>query len=384
MKPKTILILGGYGSTGRPFCQLLLQETNVNLIIAGRTLTKAEAWATELNTTFPGERVTAVSADAADMDGLQSAFSGVDMVVVASSTSAFTENIARADLAAGADYFDVNFSPHKTAVLQQLAPEIDAAGCCFVTDGGFHPGVPAALVRYAAPHFDQLQQARVASVIKIDWQQYEIGRATVEEMASEFMNMDSSYLRNGRWQKVPMMGMGGMVTMDFGDPFGRQYGIPMGLDEMRSLPEQFPDLQDTGFFVGGFNWFTDWFVTPIVAIGVKMNPRWKRPLGRLLLWSLRKFSRPPYGTILRLEAEGVKAGQPHQLIVQMSHEDGYVFTAVPAVACILQLLDDSARQIGLHWQALIVDPQRFLQDMARMGIQIDIDEPLYQPVTSMA
>ncbi len=39
----------------------------------------------------------------------------------------------------------------------------------------------------------------IASVIKIDWRQYDIGPATAEEMAGEFMGMDSSYFRNGRW-----------------------------------------------------------------------------------------------------------------------------------------------------------------------------------------
>ncbi|NHZ72507.1 MAG: polysaccharide biosynthesis protein [Aquificales bacterium] len=289
MDTKTILVLGGYGSTGRPLCNLLLQETDVRVVIAGRTLAKGEALAAELNDRFSGERATAVIADAADMTRLQIAFAGVDVVVVASSTVVYTENVARACLAVGADYFDVNFSEHKTAVLRNLIPDIEAAALCFVTDGGFHPGVPAALVRYAMPHFDQLEQANVASVIKIDWQKYDVGLATADEMASEFMGIDLSYFRNGRWQKSTMMGMGGMLTMDYGEPFGEQYAIPMCLDEMRSLPELVPGLQETGFFVGGFNWFTDWFITPVVAVGMKISSKWKRPLGRRLLWSQLVF-----------------------------------------------------------------------------------------------
>ncbi len=209
---------------------------------------------------------------------------------------------------------------------------------------------------------------------------YDVGVDTAEEMAGEFMGMDSSYYQNGRWHKAIMAGMGGMLTLDYGEPFGKQYAVPMGLAEMRRLPELIPSLQDTGFFVGGFNWFTDWFVMPIVAVGVKIHAGWKRPLGRLLLWSLRKFSRPPYGTVLRMEARGIKQGSPSALDVQMSHEDGYVFTAIPAVACLLQLLDASIRQPGLQWQALIVEPQRFLADMARMGIDIQENEPMTEAV----
>ena len=381
---KTILVLGGYGSTGRPLCNYLLQETDVNVVVAGRTLAKAAALAAELTLRFGGERATAVSVDAASRSSLEAAFAGVDMVVVASSTVQYTEIVARACLAAGVDYFDVNFSEGKTAVLRQLAPEIEEAGLCFVTDGGFHPGVPAALVRYAAPRFDQLAQANVSSVIKIDWLRYNITVDTGEEMAGEFIGMDSSYYRNGRWQKSPMMGMSGLLTLDYGEPFGKQYAVPMGLAEMRGLPELIPGLQETGFFVGGFNWFTDWFIMPVVAVGVKIHAGWKRPLGRLLLWSLRKFSRPPYGTVLRMEARGMKQSQPYALDVQMAHEDGYVFTAIPAVACLRQLLDGSARQPGLHWQALIVEPKRFLADMARMGIDIQESEPMGEAVMNLA
>jgi hypothetical protein len=32
----TILVLGGYGGTGRVFCRYLLEETTVNVVIAGR------------------------------------------------------------------------------------------------------------------------------------------------------------------------------------------------------------------------------------------------------------------------------------------------------------------------------------------------------------
>jgi saccharopine dehydrogenase (NAD+, L-lysine-forming) len=38
---------------------------------------------------------------------------------------------------------------------------------------------------------------------------------------------------------------------------------------------------------------------------------------------------------------------------------------------MLQLLDGSARKPGLHLQAHIVEPQRLMLDLARLGIKIN-------------
>ena len=62
-----ILILGGYGNTGRPLAELLLAETNVNLVLAGRNKSNADVLATELNDQFGGKRVCGAYADAADL-----------------------------------------------------------------------------------------------------------------------------------------------------------------------------------------------------------------------------------------------------------------------------------------------------------------------------
>jgi hypothetical protein len=51
---------------------------------------------------------------------------------------------------------------------------------------------------------------------------------------------------------------------------------------------------------------------------------------------------------------------------------GYVLTAVPVVACLLQYLNGSCRRPGVWRQAAIVDPERLLQDIERMGVSVEI------------
>jgi saccharopine dehydrogenase (NAD+, L-lysine-forming) len=370
MNNPNILILGGYGMTGRPLAELLLQETSARLALAGRTLPKAQAFANVLNNRFPDERVRAVFADASNPDSLNTAFQGIDIVVVASSTAAYTIQVARAALSAGSDYLDVQYSTGKIRQLQALAGEIAAAGCCFITDGGFHPGLPAALIRYAALQFDELQSAQVGSVIKVDWGGLDIGQATMEEFVGEFLDFHPLVFRDGRWQDLGTAALLKPVWMTFPPPFGRQYGMPMFLEELRSLPDVVPALRDTAFYVGGLNWFVDLFLSPVIWAGLKFWPHRLPQIARLMHWGLVRFSRPPYGTLLKLEARGVKDGAEKQMDLIVGHDDGYALTAIPVAACLLQMLDGQIQKPGLDFQALAVEPVHFLSVLERLGAKV--------------
>jgi hypothetical protein len=284
--------------------------------------------------------------------------------------------VAEAALEAGLDYLDPQFSRAKVAALQSMAARIEAAGRCFVTDGGFHPGLPAALVRLAASRFERLRSANVGSVIQIDWKTLDVAPATIDELVAEFRDYQSLHFKGGRWRPMGWVESFRPIWMTFGHGFGRRYTMPMFLEELRPLPDLIPGLEETGFFVGGFNWFVDWVLMPVGMALMAFSPQaGGRAFGRMLLWGLRTFSAPPHGTLLMLEAHGVAAGTEEAMRVTVFHPDGYLLTAAPMAACLLQMLDGSARRPGLHLQALAVEPQRMLDDLRRMGIQVDVQGP---------
>jgi hypothetical protein len=74
---------------------------------------------------------------------------------------------------------------------------------------------------------------------------------------------------------------------------------------------------------------------------------------------------------LKVEAIGEKDDQTKTMHVIISHADGYLFTAIPIAACLLQYLDGLITRPGLWMQALIVEPNQFMQDMQRMGIGVN-------------
>jgi saccharopine dehydrogenase (NAD+, L-lysine-forming) len=378
MEPETFLILGGYGNAGFPLAKLLLQHSNARLILAGRNPERANGAAMQLNQHFAGQRVSGLKVDASKPAALTEAFSGINMVIVASSTTQYVETVATAALNANIDYLDIQLSSEeKLAVLKSLEQEIKNKNLCFITDGGFHPGLPGAMVRYAATELDALYKANIGSLLNINWGSLQFSDATIreftEEITREIARPRPATYRDRRWRKAGMFSAQDYPRFDFGEPHGKRYCAPMFMEELHLLPEMFPTLRETGFYVSGFNWFVDRIALPLLMIGIKIHPRGKfRLLNSLMNWGLRTFSKPPYVNILQLEVSGEKQGVPANMQMRISHEDAYCLTAAPVAACLLQYLDGSARKPGLWVMALGVEPQRLWRDIEKMGIKISI------------
>ncbi|MDH3457852.1 MAG: hypothetical protein OER90_13520, partial [Gemmatimonadota bacterium] len=116
----------------------------------------------------------------------------------------------------------------------------------------------------------------------------------------------------------------------------------------------------------------DYVALPIAWLALRVGrKRLVRPAGKLVGWGLRRFSRPPFGTVLLIEAKGWKKGRLVSFRGTVRHNDAYALTAIATVACLLQYLDGSIRAPGLQLQALCVDPRRFTTDLERLGAAVE-------------
>jgi len=359
-----IVILGGTGYTGRLIARRLLQYSEAGVVIAARNIEKSRAFAAELNQGFAGERAAAVYADAADGRSLTTAFNSCALAVIASPTTTQAATVIDAALEAGVDYLDLQLSSKKLAYLQSRAEEIKSSGRCFITEAGFHPGLPSALVRYAAAELDLLESAITAGYLNmgsdLPWTE------AVDELVEGFKDYQAQVYRNGQWTK---RGSYDRRRIDFGDDIGVKNCYSMFFEELRQLPEMFPSLKEVGFYISESHWVTDWVVMPVLFVGLKLFPRSVRPLGKLMWWSMGTFHRPPYRVELIVQAQGVKAGRPARLLAGVSHKDGYELTAIPVVATLLQYLDERAARPGLWMMGHFAEPVRLLADMQRMGVR---------------
>jgi len=353
-----ILILGGYGYTGKLLAKHLLARTNHKVILAGRNSEKANTFAKELN----NGRVSVRRMDAADANSLRDGLKDVDYLLVAAPTTHHAETVIETALDAGVDYLDVQLSDAKLAALRSCENEIKNRNLCFVTEAGYHPGLPSALIRYAADKLDSIESAMTAGYLNISEIPY---TEAVDELMEAFIHYQAQVFKNGAWTKP---GSWDMRKFDFGPELGKRDCYSMFFEELRGIPVMYPTLKETGFYISGSNWIADLLVTPIVMIGLKLFPkRGIRPLGKFMWWAMGK-SRPPYRVALKVEAKGLLNGRQTQIHARCEHEDGYELTAIPVVAFLMQY--DKIRKPGLHMMGHLPEPNQLFKDMESMGARM--------------
>ncbi len=173
--------------------------------------------------------------------------------------------------------------------------------------------------------------------------------------------------KNGKWKKVSSKDF---YKIDFGKRFGTRACYPLQLEEMFALPKMF-SLEETGVYVAGFNWFIDYLVLPFAFILYTIKKGLGRNLlSKLFVYGFNHFSKDDRGVSFVLEAEGIKNNKSVKFRILAEHDDGYEFTAIPIIACIQQYLDGSFNKPGLWLMGHIVEPNRLIKDLIKMGIQI--------------
>jgi saccharopine dehydrogenase (NAD+, L-lysine-forming) len=149
----------------------------------------------------------------------------------------------------------------------------------FITDGGYHPGLPAAMIRHVCSryninhhHHQQQQQqqqqqqekpeedeahqatssstsspsssfsnnhlanAFVTSLMRVDWKNLTFSTETETEFIQEMMTAKPSIYRKGQgWVDLGMSAYTKPLIADFGTPFGKQECIPMYMPELDDM-----------------------------------------------------------------------------------------------------------------------------------------------------
>ena len=362
-----ILIIGCYGLAGQKLIRHLLTETDAHLILAGRNPQRVTETALLFATNEYRSRIETHVISGDNDETLNRLIAESDILVNATAPGEHNLRFIEACIAGKTDWIDMQLSNELLNAGENLRARIHNAGCCFVIQAGFHPGVPAALVRYAASQFDKLTTANIGAIVRPEKGfPYSSG---IHELIAMFADYQADAFVNSQWRKLKPKEF---PRFEFRQSFGRERTYPMTLPEMRALPGLIPELKNTGLFIAGWNWFADYLITPLLFLGARFAPKLSAaPLGHLLCWSTRVFAKAPFGTVLQLEASGTRSGKQESLTIFLLHEDEYEFTVIPTVSMIKQVLAGTTRKVGIHMMGLLANPEILLADMEQMGITIN-------------
>lgn len=365
MTSSLVLLLGGYGGVGRTLARLLLKETRVDIVIAGRRKETADEFAATLNREFSDNRVTSRFADASNQASLIEAFRGVQLVIVLATTPNLIKPIGQAALISGCDYLDILVSESTFQDLDELGSFIKQQKRTFITQAGFHPGLPAVFIRYGAQYFDKYEKAIISMAMNARFERAEQA-AEIIPLVSEFK---ANIFKAGSWRKATYRDA---ITIDMGNRFGKMQLFPIQMAEIKRMPEMY-NLSETGVYVSGFNWFVDYLVLPIILITQRIRKGLATGLlTKFFTWGVNTFSSPYQGVVFLNEAEGIKDGKKKQVRIIAEHDDAYLFTAIPVVACLKQYFDGILPP-GLWMMGHVVNEITLFSDMEKMGARIRIE-----------
>ncbi|MDM8545024.1 saccharopine dehydrogenase NADP-binding domain-containing protein [Candidatus Venteria ishoeyi] len=366
---KDFLIIGGYGNAGFALAYQLLKNTQATLLIAGRNQHKAKAVAGDLNAMNAEEwifRVSGTALDVTDKSDLYKVFSQVSCVILAAPLIPFLDRIVDAVVATGIDCIDLQTGGRSRRILAARKNAITQAGCCFIANAGFSPGLPAILLRRFGDDIEKLKTVRFNLLQKIDWDSAQPSDARLAELLEIIDSAIPQLYQNGTWQKAKFWQH---PKCSFPGISGHYRCHPVKLAELENLPQHYPHLEKLSFNQADLNTIFNRLLVPLAGHMPAETYRHKQVQRARQVLSFS--AKPPFKGVMQAIFQGTAGIEDKQISVTIQADNLYELTGIAAAACILQYLDGTIKQPGLWYQGLLLDPVRMLKDMQMLGADIE-------------
>ena len=364
-----VLVLGGYGTFGARAAERLAREEGIELVIAGRSLAAAEAYAAALAKTSRA-KITATQLDAATLTARELAALRPNVLINASGpyqTQGY--GAARACIAAGVHYIDLADARAFVAGISALDQEARQAGVLVVGGASTVPALSAAVTD---AHIAQFAKLDAVTTVIAPANSFDPGLATTQSILSTVGQSIMLPKGNAKavgygWQglrRVMLPGLGprwlGLVDVPDLDLFPRRY------PSLRSL-EVYAALEIAVFHLA--LWGLSW----LVRAGVIPNPA---ILARPLLAAKRASRRlgsETGGMMVALEGSDER-GTPKRLVWYLvaGRSHGPYIPAIPSAILAKRLLAGSLSVRGAMPCAGLFTLAEFLEEVADLDIRASL------------
>ena len=236
-----VLIIGGYGNFGSYIARALATDSNIKLLIGGRSQAKADAFAVSLKSHNPA------SGCSIDIDrDVESQLREIGPDIVIHTTGPFQgqdHRVARAAIAAGAHYLDLADARRFVATIGELDAAAKKAGVAVIAGASSVPCLTAAFIDRYRPHFAKLRSATYGIAAA---QATNRGLGTAAAILS-YVGKPFTVLADGKRRRV--FGWQGTRAVRYPELGLRLFGY-CDIPDLELFPDRYPDLCDLEFVAG--------------------------------------------------------------------------------------------------------------------------------------
>lgn len=356
---KRVLVIGGYGNFGRFISRSLAKEKLLSLVIAGRSLHKAQVLADELE------------AEACELDihdNLLSSLQGIRPDIVIHTSGPFQSqsyHVAEACIECGAHYIDLADGRDFVAGIGALAGKAKKAGVLVVSGASSVPCLTSALVDYYQREFETLESLDYGITTA---QKTTRGVATTAAILG-YTGKPFKTLINGEQKNV--FGWQGLRARKYSSLGWRLLGN-CNVPDLELFPGRYPELKTIRFYAGlelPFIHVALWALSWLVRIGLIRNLEPSAPLLLKLSFLFDWLGSANSGFHLELTGvDKLKQRKTAKFELTARSGDGPYIPCMPAILITKKLACDEIKDRGAITCIGIITRDEYLDSLKALDI----------------
>lgn len=360
---KRILIIGGYGNFGRFITSMLAAETQMQIIVAGRSLEKARAFVAELN---PANSIQAIVIDI--NKNLSESLASLKPHIVIHTSGPFQAqdySVASACIAQGCHYIDLADGRDFVENITTLNPIAKSKKVLIMSGASSVPCLTSALVDHYQAQFEKLETLDYGITTA---QKTTRGLATTASILG-YTGKRFKTLVKGKptniygWQHIHLR-----KYQDLGWRLLGNCDVP----DLSLFPKRYPSLKTIRFYAGleiPFIHTTLWLLSWLVRLGFIKNLQAAAPALLRISFFFDWLGSANSAFHMKLTGKGTDGAHKHltfQLIARSG--DGPFIPCIPAVLLARKLASDELTTIGAHACMGFINLEEYLEALRKMDI----------------
>lgn len=339
-----ILVLGGYGVFGTQIIENLCQESNLDIIIAGRTLGKAQALVDKLSDVSIA-KLSALTLDA-QAANLSEKLSTLSVNLVIHTCGPFQGQdylVAKACITNGINYLDLADGRDFVSNIRQLHEDAKNNDCLVISGASSVPGLSSAVISEYKKQFSHLKSIECYI---LPGNKSEHGEATVSSVLS-YTGKPIKVWKNKQWTQV--FGWQNIQRVNLKD-LGKRWAANCDVPDLELFPKYYPEVETVKFQAGSelsIMHLSLWMLSGLSRLKLVRNwNRFAKAFTRMTHWFL------PFGTdtggmvmkLIGLDTNSQALEINWQLIA--IDGDGPKVPALPAIIMAKKIINAQLRQTG--------------------------------------